>query len=85
MSKRSELPQSRRHVFIFDEDWDFLEQNYGASALIPSNRIGTSGAIKLILHRHIKLLRARQQEAADQRREHSGARPTRIEGEGEVA
>lgn len=56
MSKKTELPQTRRHVMIFDEDWDFLEKAYGLTSL---NKIGVSTAIRKIIHAKVSLLRER--------------------------
>lgn len=64
MSKRAELPQSRHHVLIFDEDWSFLEANFGRQSL---NRIGAGVAIRKLVHSHVKGLRQKIQDIADAR------------------
>ena len=56
MSRKSELPQKPRHILIFDEDWDFLEQNYGSAS---PGRFGIGPAIRQIVH--AKVLQLRQQ------------------------
>lgn len=50
-----ELPQTRRHVLIFDEDWEYLTESYGARGLKP---IGVSAAIRKIIHAKVLGLRA---------------------------
>ncbi len=62
MSKKVELPQTRRHILIFDEDWDYLEQNYGANGAKP---IGISAAIRKIIHAKVLGLRAKVSSAMD--------------------
>lgn len=64
MSRRSELPQSRRHVLIFDEDWEFLEANYGQYS---ANRIGVGVAVRRIVHQQVRFLRQKAQDLADAR------------------
>lgn len=51
-------PKSRRHVHIYDEDWELLQQLYGAGS---ANRIGASEAVRKIIHH--KCLRLRQLHA----------------------
>lgn len=55
MSRRARLPQSRRHIFVFDEDWDFLLDAYGPGT---ESRLGTSGAIREIIHAKVLVMRA---------------------------
>ena len=69
MSKRAEMPQTRRHVLIFDEDWDWLESNYGRYS---SSRIGTGVAVRKILHSHIRALKQQVQDNLDRRRQAVG-------------
>lgn len=58
MSKKSPQSQSRRHVHIFDEDWDFLERSFGG-------RISVSQAIRKIVHVRCNELRAKVQHKID--------------------
>lgn len=58
MSKKSIRPQSRRHILIYDEDWDWLMQHFGAGSLHP---IGVGPAIRAIIHKHVRDLQARAQ------------------------
>lgn len=62
MSKRSELPQSRRHVLIFDEDWAFLIEHYGPSSPSP---IGVGVAVRKIIHAKVGALRVMHAELMD--------------------
>jgi hypothetical protein len=54
MSKRSQLPQSRHHVMIFDEDWQWLDLAFGKYS---RSRLGPGVAIRQIVHRHVRQLR----------------------------
>lgn len=65
MSKKSELPQTRRHVLVFDEDWAWLEAQYGQYS---ASRIGTGTAIKTIIHHQVRALRQRVEDNLDARR-----------------
>ncbi len=65
MPRQTELPISKHHIALFDEDWDFLEYHYGRYS---DNQLGTSAAIRAIIHRHVMVLRSRAIEATDQRR-----------------
>lgn len=56
MPRKSDLPKSRHHVMLFDEDWDFLEQNYGPNS---QSGIGVSAAIAAIVHAKVRALRAK--------------------------
>jgi hypothetical protein len=56
MSKRAELPQSRRHILVFDEDWDFLERAFGIGS---PNRFGVGPAIRQIIHAKVKDMKAK--------------------------
>lgn len=62
MSRKARLPQSRRHIFIFDEDWDFLLTYYSRSG---PTQMGVSVAIREIIHQKILSLKARQIRAID--------------------
>lgn len=55
MPRKSELPKSRHHVMIYDEDWEFLRDNYDRE--VGVKRIGISEALCLILHAKITDMR----------------------------
>lgn len=55
MIKRSELPASPRHVLIYDEDWDFLVEHFGAGG----SKLGTSNALRAIIHSSVQHLKAK--------------------------
>jgi hypothetical protein len=57
MSKKSPLPQSRRHLLIFDEDWEFLESVYGKDS--GPGSIGTGVAVRKFIHSWVGMLKAR--------------------------
>ena len=63
MSKKARLPQSRRHIFVYDEDWDFIERWYGISSPHP---IGVGRALREIIHQRVEFLKAKQAEKIDQ-------------------
>lgn len=54
MSKRSTIQSTRRHVFIYDEDWEFLETTFGK---FSEQKVGTSAAIRQIVHKYCENLR----------------------------
>ena len=47
MNRRFEAPSTRRHVFIYDEDWQFLQSAYGATS---------SKAVRNIVHSYVSRL-----------------------------
>lgn len=63
MSHRARLPQSRRHVIIFDEDWEFLNSVYGAGS---QSKLGPSAAIREIVHAKVKAIRDQVNQKLDQ-------------------
>lgn len=62
--KRSSLPQSRRHIMVYDEDWEWLDRYYGKES---DARIGTGAAIREIVHSRIKALKQKAIDLRDQR------------------
>ena len=64
MSRKTDLPTSRRHVLIYDEDWSFLENHYGNYS---TNRIGAGIAARQIIHRAVLLLKQKAADEADRR------------------
>jgi hypothetical protein len=62
VSKKSLFPQSRRHIFIYDEDWDFLDKWYSKTSPFP---IGVGAACRDIIHQRVQFLKAKQNEMID--------------------
>jgi hypothetical protein len=56
MSKRSELPTIKRHLAIYEEDWHWLEANFG---LHTANAVGAGKAIRLMVHKRVRELKAK--------------------------
>jgi hypothetical protein len=65
VSRKAELPQSSRHILIFDEDWEFLDRYYGR---LSSSRLGVSVAIRKIVHRKVSELKAQMLAREDRMR-----------------
>ena len=63
MSARIEKPAVARHLQIFEEDWLFLDANFGLRSAHP---IGVNKAIRNIVHSRVKALRAKQIGAIDE-------------------
>jgi hypothetical protein len=59
MSRRSILPSSRRHVNIFDEDWNYLERTFG---MYSYPNISAGVIIRLIVHDAVKEIKEREAE-----------------------
>lgn len=70
--KKSPIPQSRRHVMVFDEDWDWLNQEYGAGS---KNNVGVGVAIRTIVHAKVIDMKAKANDAFDRIRSqgHAGS------------
>jgi hypothetical protein len=62
MSRKTEIPSSRRHIFVYDEDWEFLEKAYGNAS---ENRMGVGPAIRNIIHVYVGSLKAKVQKKVD--------------------
>lgn len=63
--KRTELAQSRRHVLIYDEDWEWLHANFGPHSTKP---LGVGAAIRELVHHHVKGLRRKVEARLEQDR-----------------
>jgi hypothetical protein len=61
MTRRVRLPQSRRHIWLYDEDWRFLQEWCRAR----DDLIGPGPAAREIIHGRVEYLRARQLAAID--------------------
>lgn len=67
MSKKSTLPQSRHHILVYDEDWEFLQQNYGPGSAAAA--VGVSGAIRAIVHQRVLGVKAKANGELDRLRD----------------
>lgn len=65
MSKKSPLPQSRHHVMIYNEDWEWLQAAYGQGQTEPGAAIGAGTAIKTVVHAYVQRLKARAEQKID--------------------
>lgn len=59
MTRRSPLHSTRRHVHIFDDDWEFLIDHYGRASAKP---ITASAAVRTMVHLFVKRLKAKAEE-----------------------
>ena len=66
MTRKALLPQRPRHILVFDEDWDYLRDNYGPHSAHPC---GISPAIRQIIHGYVRRLRAHEEMVEDVARE----------------
>lgn len=57
MSKKSIMPQTARHIIIFDEDWEILETCYGSAGLKP---VGISTVLRALIHQFVTQIREAQ-------------------------
>jgi hypothetical protein len=78
MSKKALLPQSRRHVMIYDEDWDWLERHYGQGS--PHEKIGISGAVKTLVHKFVSKSRDNLLQRLDQTGQTTAAQEEQANG-----
>jgi hypothetical protein len=62
MRKKNLIPQSRRHILVYDEDWEFIEENYGKDS---DSKIGTGKAIRSIIHSYVKALKEKANNAIE--------------------
>lgn len=63
MSRKSILPQTPRHIPLYDEDWEFLQSVYGRNS--GAKPVGVSTAIRTIIHAFVKKLRERATQVRD--------------------
>jgi hypothetical protein len=64
VSKRSLFPQSRRHIWVYDKDWAFLDAHFGDQS---ESKMGVGAMVREIVHNYVERLKARQQSAEDGR------------------
>ena len=63
MTKRIERPTEARHIQIYTEDWNFLNDNFGKGSEKP---LGAGKAIRLIVHKYCNAVRAQQIRGVDE-------------------
>lgn len=79
MSKKSAMPQSRHHLMIYDEVWDWFVKNFGPSSV--NSGVGISKAINHVLLKRVQAMKAREAGELDrlkdiQNEESKGIHPT---------
>lgn len=57
MSKKSRLPQSPRHILVYDEDWKFIHSLCGPNGARAD--IGVGNFIRELIHSKVSELRAK--------------------------
>lgn len=57
MSRREAQPIVRKHLLIYQDDWDFLSEHFGDTT-------GISKAVRTIVHSWVGNLRARAEQTA---------------------
>lgn len=57
--RRSTEPQSRRHIWVFDEDWAYLEKHFGEA-------LGVGPSIRQIVRLYVNQLRAKTTKKLDE-------------------
>lgn len=68
MPRKAMLPQTRRHIFVYDEDWDWIVENYGPGS---ETGLGISGAIRAIIHAKVAYEKAKFERLAEELRRRS--------------
>lgn len=69
MSRKTTLPQHRHHILVFDEDWEFLQANYGPTSAQP---VGVSVIIRAVIHQRVLGLKAKAGKEFDLIRDQMG-------------
>lgn len=54
MTKKALLPQSRRHIMAYDEDWEFLMQYFEQD---PQGRPSPGIAVRELIHKRVMAMR----------------------------
>jgi hypothetical protein len=63
LSKKSALPASRRHISLYDEDWEYLAEAFGPNS---ESKLGPGPTIQKIVHVYVQKLKDRERERRDQ-------------------
>lgn len=67
MSKKSAHAQSRHHLMIYDEVWEWFEKNFGAGSM--NSRVGVSKAINHVLYQRVMAMKAKENGELDRMRD----------------
>lgn len=59
-------PQSPHHIYIFDEDWQWIEEHYGPKS---ESKIGISQFIRSLVHKFVSNMRDREVTEIDRKKE----------------
>jgi hypothetical protein len=59
MTRRSERPKTRRHIWVFDEDWEWICQYYAVKDLTPGL------VVRELLHKFVLKRKDEQARAAE--------------------
>lgn len=69
MSKKSILPQRRRHVWLYDEDWNWLTEwrkaKHGGFRSETDELYGNGAIVREMIHARIKAAKDKQIRALD--------------------
>lgn len=60
--QRSKLPTERRHVWLYVEDLEYLEETYGPQGDVA---VGVSAVIREMIHVQVLALKAKRQAEFD--------------------
>ena len=63
MTRATTNPSSRRHILVYDEDWEWLEAQYH---LQDSSGMTPGVLIRELIHKHVKTIKAHYARALDQ-------------------
>jgi len=60
--RKARLPQSPRHILVFDEDWEYLESRFGINGIKP---LGVSNVIRALIHQRVVNWRDAENKAGE--------------------
>lgn len=64
MTKKNSQPSSRRHIWVFDDDWKYLEKMFGPAS---DSRLGVGPTIRQIIHIYVGNLQNKERQIMDSR------------------
>lgn len=64
MTKKNSQPSSRRHIWVFDDDWKYLEKMFGPAS---DSRLGVGPTIRQIIHIYVGNLQNKERQIMDAR------------------